>query len=214
MLKKKKNQWSTYVLYKSISEQLLSTYHWARVSRESSSLIYFTALKGRTNCEKIDKPTSLSPWHLSLFCSSQLHNVSISQRYMEQNVKHSIDKYPSAIYLSRRALFHINCFNLPRNLSVGYIQQNWTGLASSTSWGKWRARCIIILKKASGNIISILHKITTMSSFIWFKTSNFNVREHKSLKNKHNSINVVRILSLKYPRIATRSKRCKSTWQS
>ena len=110
--------------------------------------------------------------------------------------------------------FTKTAFNLPRNLSIGYIYRNWIGPTSSTSRSKWRARCTIISKKAGGNIISILHKITTMSSFIWFKTSNFNVREHKSLKNKHNSINVVRILLLKYQRIATGSNHCKSTWKS
>jgi len=44
-----------------------------------------------------------------------------------------------------------------------------------------------------------------MSSFIRFKTSNLNVREHNSLKKKLNSINVVRISFDKYGRTATGS---------
>jgi hypothetical protein len=52
-----------------------------------------------------------------------------------------------------------------------------------------------------------------MSSFICFKTSNFNVRAHIFLKTLFNSINVVRISVVKYPCIAIGSNRCKKTWQ-
>ena len=147
-------------MYKSISGQLLSTYYWAFVRSLLSSLTVFVAPKGRTRCENTNKPTPISSCHPSLFLSLGLHLIWIPRRYIEQNVKHSTDKYPSAIEPSGCALFLTNRFSLPINLSIGYIQRNWTGPASSASQGKWTARCTITSKKAGRKIISNLHSVS------------------------------------------------------
>ena len=119
-------------MYESISGQLLSTYHQAFMRSLLSSLTIFFAPKGWTRCENTDKPTPISSYHPSLFLSSGLHLVWIPRRYIEQNVKHSTDKYPAAIDPSGCVLFLTNRFSLPINLSIWYIQRNWTGPANSS----------------------------------------------------------------------------------
>jgi len=58
-----------------------------------------------------------------------------------------------------------------------------TGPPSNTSIGRCMTRCSIESKKAGGNILSNLHMMIGMFSWILTTSSVLNVLEHKSLKN-------------------------------
>ena len=114
----------------------------------------------------------------SLFLPSRLCRMSISSRYLEQNVKHSPATYASAMDPLGLAMFLTKCFKVCNLLSMGYIHPYCTGPLRSASSGKWTAKCIMTSNKG-GNIFSNVQRMIRISAFILCKTSTLRVFEHK-----------------------------------
>ena len=112
----------------------------------------------------------------------RVNRVSISLRYIKQNVTHSSPRYCSHIEplgLSRFRTYYLKCpkvlqitgsskfssvYDEKLYLSIGYIHQKGTGPPNFASSVRFTIKCTITVKKDGGKNISIRHKVTKIWS--------------------------------------------------